>query len=294
MTSLSVSLPQTRKSAEQPKISASATAVPCLKAFPAEARARMTICSPDPVQPTFSDPKPWARPDPDRWVRATWTNGSGALQVTSSVTSTAAPRETSLAGDWTWTSRNSPPEENATAGPDGANNANEAPARMATTAAVASLARNLVLIGLLPSGGTERCAGTGASGRRKDRAGQQRHGEHHHRQVPDEVEAACSDGRPACAPRSSATSGPPPSACALRWRRQQPKRRDGVSVDALRFRRCCPVYTLRAHRTQSPNCGSWVGVPGAWDSCDSGGVDTRVPRRRWSRRFARRSSATTR
>src|SRR6266508_3231437 len=137
MTSLSVSLPQTRKSAEQPKISASATAVPCLKAFPAEARARMTTSSPDPVQPTCSDPKPWARPDPDRWVRATWTNGSGALQVTSSVTSTAAPRETSLAGDWTWTSRKSPPEENATAGPDGANNANEAPASSVTVSTTA-------------------------------------------------------------------------------------------------------------------------------------------------------------
>src|SRR6266540_3244666 len=191
MTSLSVSLPQTRKSAEQPKISASATAVPCLKAFPAEARARMTICSPDPVQPTCSDPKPWARPDPDRWVTVTKTSApNGELQVTSSVTSTAAPLETSRAGDSTWTSRNSPPEENATAGPDGANNANEAPARMATAAAVASLARNLVLIGLLPSNSGERCAGTGASGRRQDRAGQQRHGEHHRRQVPDEVEAA--------------------------------------------------------------------------------------------------------
>src|SRR6266508_3685705 len=157
MTSLSVSLPQTRKSAEQPKISASATAVPCLKAFPAEARARMTTSSPDPVQPTCSDPKPWATPDPERWVTVTKTSApNGELQVTSSVTSTAAPRETSLAGDWTWTSRNSPPEENATAGPDGANNANEAPARMATTAAAASLARNLLLIGLLSSGGAER------------------------------------------------------------------------------------------------------------------------------------------
>src|SRR6266511_4110265 len=213
MTSLSVSLPQV--TLLQPKISASATAVPCLKAFPAEARARMTTSSPDPVQPTCSDPKPWARPDPDRWVRATWTNGSGALQVTSSVTSTAAPLETSLAGDWTWTSRNSPPEENATAGPDGANNANEAPARMATTAAVASLARNLLLIGLLSSGGAERWAGIGASGRRQNRAGQQRHGEHHRRQGPDEVQAACSDGQPTGMCASVVGDIWPPSVCAL-------------------------------------------------------------------------------
>src|SRR6266542_3835058 len=65
MVWLSVSLPQTEKFCAQPKISALATAVPCLKVFP-----------PDVV----------------------WT---------------------SVAGDSTWTSRNSPPEKNATAGPNG-------------------------------------------------------------------------------------------------------------------------------------------------------------------------------
>src|ERR687897_163534 len=110
----------------------------------------MTTCSPDPVQPTPSEPKPWATPDPERWVTVTKTSApNGELQVTSSVTSTAAPLETSVA-DSTWTSRNSPPEKNATAGPVVANSASTLPARIATTAA-ASLARNLVFIRLLSS-----------------------------------------------------------------------------------------------------------------------------------------------
>src|SRR4029453_14657896 len=189
MTSLSVSLPQV--TLLQPKISALATAVPCLKAFAPNARTRTTICSPDPVQATFSKAKPWATPDPDFWVTLTKTSApNGELQVTSSVTSTRGPLGARCAGGSTWTSRNSPPEENATAGPDGANSANEAPARMATSAATASLARNLVLIGLLSWSGAERCAGTGARGRREDHTNQQRHGEQHRRQVPDEVEAA--------------------------------------------------------------------------------------------------------
>src|SRR6266508_3738330 len=107
MISLSVSLPQVKKSGEQPKISALATAVP------------------------------WAMPDPARWVTVTWMNAllGDALQVTSSGTSTAAPRATSDAGDSTWTSRNSPPEKNATAGPAEANSASTPPAVRATTAA---------------------------------------------------------------------------------------------------------------------------------------------------------------
>jgi hypothetical protein len=44
MTSLSVSLPQTEKFCVQPKRSASATAVPCLKVFAPLARTRTVIC----------------------------------------------------------------------------------------------------------------------------------------------------------------------------------------------------------------------------------------------------------
>src|SRR5215207_3385302 len=153
MTSLSVSLPQ--MVGLQPKSSALTTAVPCLKAFPSDAKTRTTTCSPDPVQPTLSEPKPWATPDPERWVTLTKRSAKSALQVTSSVTSTAAPLETILAGDSTWTSRNNPPEKNATAGPVVANSASTLPARIATTA-TASLARNLVFIRLLSSNGTER------------------------------------------------------------------------------------------------------------------------------------------
>ena len=61
MTSLSVSLPQV--TLLQPKISADATAVPCLKAFAPNAWARMVISWPDPVQPTLVEPKPWTVPD---------------------------------------------------------------------------------------------------------------------------------------------------------------------------------------------------------------------------------------
>jgi hypothetical protein len=56
MTSLSVSLPQV--TLLQPKISALATAVPCLKVLPPLAWTRTVICWPDPVQPTLVEPKP--------------------------------------------------------------------------------------------------------------------------------------------------------------------------------------------------------------------------------------------
>src|SRR6266508_1754044 len=160
MISLSVSLPQVKKSGEQPEISALATAVPCLKAFPPDAWTRTRTCWPDPVQPTLSKAVPWAMPDPARWVTVTWMNAllGDALQVTSSGTSTAAPRATSDAGDSTWTSRNSPPEKNATAGPAEANSASTPPAVRATTAA-ATLVRTLVLIRLPSLGGYGRCAG---------------------------------------------------------------------------------------------------------------------------------------
>src|SRR5919198_1807625 len=89
MTSLSVSLPQTFDL--QPKISALATATPCLKVFPPDACTRTVTCWPDPVQPTLVNPNPWATPDPDFWVTLTWRSANVALQVTSSGTSTAAP-----------------------------------------------------------------------------------------------------------------------------------------------------------------------------------------------------------
>src|SRR6266508_2490693 len=151
MASLSVSLPQVEKFAVQPKTSALATAVPCLKTFAPVAWTRTVTCCPDPVQPTFSKAVPWATPDPERWVTVTLTDAvpGAALQVTSRGTLTAAPRATSVAGDSTWTSRKSPPEKNATAGPDEANSASKEPA----TRAAASLVRSLVLIGLLLSSG---------------------------------------------------------------------------------------------------------------------------------------------
>src|SRR5215218_3902296 len=114
MASLSVSLPQTLL--PQARISADATAVPCLKVLPPLAWTRTMTCWPDPVQPTEVKPEPWATPDPAFWLTLTKTSALLVpLQVTSSGTSTAAPRATSLAGDSTWTSRNSPPEKNATA-----------------------------------------------------------------------------------------------------------------------------------------------------------------------------------
>jgi hypothetical protein len=69
MTSLSVSLPQTLL--PQPKISADATAVPCLKVLPPLAWTRTVICWPDPVQPTDVKPKPSATPDPAFWETLT-------------------------------------------------------------------------------------------------------------------------------------------------------------------------------------------------------------------------------
>src|SRR6266536_615870 len=151
MTSLSVSLPQV--TLLQPKISAVATASPFLKVLAPVARTRTVICSPDPVQPTLVEPKPWATPEPDFWVTVTSTNTVPvALQVTSTGTCTAAPLASSVAGDSTWTSRNSPPEKNATAGPAVANHASRPPTRTAATA-VATLMRRLVLIGFLYMGG---------------------------------------------------------------------------------------------------------------------------------------------
>src|SRR6266542_3998040 len=150
MASLSVSLPQVEKFAVQPKTSALATAVPCLKTFAPVAWMRTTTCCPDPVQPTFSKAVPCATPDPERWVTVTLTEAvpGAALQVTSSGTSTAAPRATSVAGDSTWTSRKSPPEKNATAGPDEVNSASNEPTARATTTA-ATLVRSLVLSSLV-------------------------------------------------------------------------------------------------------------------------------------------------
>ena len=58
-----------------------------------------------------------------------------ALQVTSTGTSTEAPPPTGCAGELTWTSRNSPPEKNAAAGPVVANSASTLPKMIATTAA---------------------------------------------------------------------------------------------------------------------------------------------------------------
>src|SRR5512132_3244834 len=140
MTSLSVSLPQV--TLLQPKISADATASPCLKVLAPVAWTRTVSCWPDPVQPTLAEPKPWATPEPDFWVTLTKTSAVPvALQVTSTGTSTAAPRATRWAGDPTWTSRNSPPEKNATAGPEVANSASSPPSRMATTAAAALVPR---------------------------------------------------------------------------------------------------------------------------------------------------------
>src|SRR6266571_1432156 len=149
MVALSVSLPQVVLL--QPKIWAVATAGPCLKVFPPLAWTRMVTCWPDPVQPTLSKPKPWATPEPAFWVTLTLTLAVPiALQVTSSGTSTAAPRATSLAGDSTWTSRNSPPEKNATAGPAVANSASRPPRTMATTAAAT--------LEDIPDGGVGGCA----------------------------------------------------------------------------------------------------------------------------------------
>jgi hypothetical protein len=92
---------------------------------------RTMTCWPDPVQPTEVKPEPWATPDPAFWLTLTKTSALLVpLQVTSSGTSTAAPRATSLAGDSTWTSRNSPPEKNATAGPEVANSASRPPRTM--------------------------------------------------------------------------------------------------------------------------------------------------------------------
>src|SRR5829696_957769 len=146
MTSVSVSLPQT--ASLQPKTSAVTTAVPFLKTFPPVAWTVTVTCSPDPVQATDSKPKPSATPDPERWVTLTKTSTVPvALQVTSSGTSMAAPRARSLAGDSTWTSRNSPAEKNPTAGPEVAKRVSRPPRRMATTA-VATLVR-LILIGFL-------------------------------------------------------------------------------------------------------------------------------------------------
>src|SRR6266545_2511841 len=161
MTSLSVSLPQIP--GLQPKTSALATAVPCLKVFPPLARTRTVTCWPDPVQPTEVEPEPWATPEPAFWVTVTKTSAKDALQVTSSGTSTAAPRATSVAGDSTWTSRNSPPEKNATAGPPVANSASTPPTTIATTAA-ATLVRSLVLIDLPSLNDDGPRAGTGRHG----------------------------------------------------------------------------------------------------------------------------------
>src|SRR5512132_1262010 len=188
MTSLSVSLPQTL--VPQAKISADATAVPCLKVLPPLAWTRTVTCWPDPVQPTDVEPEPWATPDPAFWLTLTKTSAVLVpLQVTSTGTSTAAPRATRWAGDSTWTSRNSPPEKNATAGPEVANSASRPPRTTATTAA-AALVRSLVLIGSLFLDGDGWLVSGSGVGCWKHDADQQRHGEHNGRQAPDKVEAA--------------------------------------------------------------------------------------------------------
>src|SRR4029453_8756470 len=187
MTSLSVSLPQV--TLLQPKTSAVATAVPFLKAFAPNTWTTTVTCSPDPGQPTCSEPKPWVAPDPERWVTVTCTSTVPmALQVTSSGTSTAAPRASSRAGDSTWTSRNSPPEKNATAGPEGVNRASRPPRSRATTV-VATLVR-LVRIGILCSDGDGWLVGRSGVGCGEHEADQQGHGDHDGWQVPDKAKAA--------------------------------------------------------------------------------------------------------
>jgi hypothetical protein len=95
--------------------------------------------------------------------------------------------------------------------------------------------------------------------------------------VPDEVEAACSDGRPACAPRSSATSGP------LRLRAHSGGDASNPS-DAMVPRWTLSVFGVDAPSTPSVRTGhnppiAVVGSEflGRGISCESGGVDTRVP-----------------
>ena len=62
MAWLSVSLPQTV--CVQPEITASATAVPCLKDLPPDVAKTLTrSCCFDPLQPVVVDPVPWATPE---------------------------------------------------------------------------------------------------------------------------------------------------------------------------------------------------------------------------------------
>jgi hypothetical protein len=157
----SVSLPQ--MFGRQPKISASTTAVPRMNARPAGLAVTRTVTSwPLPVQPKVANPDPAATPLLTRWVTVTktWT-GSEALQVISSGTSTAAQRATSRAGSSTWTSRNSPPEEKATAGPVGASTASEPAASSAIRMATATLRRSFMeLLGGAGTGGWGAGAGS--------------------------------------------------------------------------------------------------------------------------------------
>ena len=77
-----------------------------LEGLRAKRLARMVISWPDPVQPTLVEPRPWAVPDPDRWVTVTKTSTVPvALQVTSNGTSTAAPRARSRAAGYLEPSR---------------------------------------------------------------------------------------------------------------------------------------------------------------------------------------------
>src|SRR5215218_2800774 len=243
MTSVSVSLPQT--ASLQPKTSAVTTALPFLKAFPPDAWTVTVTCSPDPLQGTDSKPKPSATPDPDRWETLTKRSTLPVpLQVTSSGTSIAAPRARSLAGDSTWTSRNSPAEKNPMAGPEVANSVSRPPRRMATTA-VATLVR-LVLIRLLCLIGNGLLVGRSGGRCWEHEAAQQRHGEDDGWQVPDKVEAAMDGEGHRCRHHPSPGAG-----CAAGGARapQQPRRRgqqDGEQDQAhqAEFRRELEVLVV--------------------------------------------------